>query len=222
MTSVVLLTAVLSVGAIGVEASWVVTEDHSYSSWCGEQPGYPHLGSTLFSQAYLLDLEPWPEGPAYLRVGDHVRTRLGASLLDGDYYVGGTVNMIGPGSLMLDGSTDFADNPHVDSCNYVIERTSFIQLLPGDATRDGVFNSSDLVAVFRAGQYEDGTSRNSTWDTGDWNADLDFTSGDLVVALQTGAYSAAASPVPEPSGVLLIVSGIVTILRHRISSRLSN
>ena len=32
---------------------------------------------------------------------------------------------------------------------------------------DDVFNSSDLLRVFQAGEYEDGIEENSTWDEGD-------------------------------------------------------
>ena len=63
----------------------------------------------------------------------------------------------------------------------------------GDANDDGVFNSSDLVQVFRAGEYEDFVNRNSTFQEGDWNADGDFDSNDLVVAFQAGTYVKTSS-----------------------------
>jgi hypothetical protein len=70
----------------------------------------------------------------------------------------------------------------------------------GDATRDGVFDSRDLVKVLGDGQYEDGIPMNSSWASGDWNMDGDFTSKDLVLALQDGGYVAGATrSVPEPS-----------------------
>ena len=64
--------------------------------------------------------------------------------------------------------------------------------MPGDANRDGVFNSSDLVQVFQRGEYEDEIIDNSTWEDGDWNGDGDFTTADLVLAFQSGGYQAAA------------------------------
>ncbi|MEZ6121293.1 MAG: CotH kinase family protein [Pirellulaceae bacterium] len=64
--------------------------------------------------------------------------------------------------------------------------------LPGDANRDGVFNSSDLVLVFAAGEFEDAILGNSTWEEGDWNQDGEFTTADLVAAFQQGNYVAAA------------------------------
>ncbi len=64
---------------------------------------------------------------------------------------------------------------------------------PGDANADGVFDSSDLVQVFRAGEYEDDVVGNSTFEEGDWDGDGDFTTGDLVVAFRLGMYVAGAT-----------------------------
>ena len=58
----------------------------------------------------------------------------------------------------------------------------------GDANLDRVFDSSDLVRVFTAGQYDDGIEGNSSWATGDWNCDGEFDSADLVFAFQQGGY----------------------------------
>ncbi len=66
--------------------------------------------------------------------------------------------------------------------------------LIGDSNDDGLFDSSDLVAVFQAGKYEDGIANNATFDEGDWNQDGDFDSSDLVLAFQAGHYVAAARP----------------------------
>ncbi|MCA9217941.1 MAG: tandem-95 repeat protein, partial [Planctomycetales bacterium] len=68
------------------------------------------------------------------------------------------------------------------------------EFLAGDANRDGIFNSSDLVLVFQASEFEDGIDGNSTWEEGDWNGDGDFTTADLVAAFQLGHYSAALKP----------------------------
>ena len=67
--------------------------------------------------------------------------------------------------------------------------------LPGDVNGDGLFNSSDLVAVFQLGQYEDGIAGNSGFGQGDWNGDGEFDSTDFVYVFQLGVYSAGASPV---------------------------
>lgn len=58
----------------------------------------------------------------------------------------------------------------------------------GDSNKDGVFNSSDLILVLAAGQYEDCVTGNSTWETGDWNDDGEFDSSDLIYAFQQGTY----------------------------------
>lgn len=58
----------------------------------------------------------------------------------------------------------------------------------GDANRDGVFDSSDLVAVFAAGRFEDGLAHPVSFEQGDWNGDEEFTTADLVVAFQAGFY----------------------------------
>jgi VCBS repeat-containing protein len=67
--------------------------------------------------------------------------------------------------------------------------------IPGDSNGDGIFNSSDLVAVFQAGKYEDLIAGNATFAEGDWNGDGDFTTADLVYAFQQGTYVAGAVPV---------------------------
>jgi hypothetical protein len=47
---------------------------------------------------------------------------------------------------------------------------------------------NDLITVFRAGQFEDRVPGNSTWETGDWDGDGDFTTSDLIAAFQQGGY----------------------------------
>ena len=60
----------------------------------------------------------------------------------------------------------------------------------GDSNNDGVFDSADLVAIFAAGEYEDGIESNSTFAEGDWNGDGEFDSSDLVAAFQAATYRA--------------------------------
>jgi hypothetical protein len=77
----------------------------------------------------------------------------------------------------------------------------------GDADLDGQFNSSDLVLVLAAGEYEDDLAMNSGWASGDWDGDGDFTTGDLIEALAHGGYeraaAAAGAAVPEPTWTLV-------------------
>ena len=60
--------------------------------------------------------------------------------------------------------------------------------IPGDSNHDGVFDSSDFVFVFKAGEYEDSVSNNSTFEEGDWNGDGDFDTSDFVYAFTEGDY----------------------------------
>jgi hypothetical protein len=66
--------------------------------------------------------------------------------------------------------------------------------IAGDANRDGVFNSADLVLVFQAAEFEDAVAGNSVWEDGDWTGDGDFTTADLVLAFQLGGYLAETRP----------------------------
>ena len=90
----------------------------------------------------------------------------------------------------------------------------------GDSNNDGEFSSSDLIAVFSAGEYEDAVDGNSTYATGDWNGDGDFNTSDLVFAFSDGGYELGprgpgAATVPEPSGVALLLIGAAACFRRR-------
>ena len=90
----------------------------------------------------------------------------------------------------------------------------------GDSNLDGIFNSSDFVSVFTAGEYEDAAAGNSTWGTGDWNGDLEFNSSDFVTAFVSGGFEqgerpAAAQAVPEPGSVLLVLMGVIALFAAR-------
>ena len=93
----------------------------------------------------------------------------------------------------------------------------------GDVDLDGFFESGDFVAVFVAGKYE--TSEPATWEEGDWNADLVFSSADFVTAFIDGGYEKGQFPgavqaVPEPSGLLLLLGGILAVcgtLRRKLT-----
>ena len=76
--------------------------------------------------------------------------------------------------------------------------------IPGDANRDGLFNSSDLVQVFQRGEYEDQIANNSIWEDGDWNGDGNFTTADLVFAFQSGTYHVAAVHAIQADAMSLI------------------
>lgn len=108
---------------------------------------------------------------------------------------------------------------HADRTFWVerILRTNF-----GDANLDREFNSSDLVAVFEAGEYEDGVEGNSGWAEGDWNGDTEFSSADLVTAFQVGSYEqgplTAVAAVPEPSGLAMLSFACLFLARYHRST----
>ena len=81
------------------------------------------------------------------------------------------------------------DGP-IDEQDLMFLVRNILSTQPGDANLDGRFDSSDLVLIFQAGEYEDATFDNSTWAEGDWDGDGDFTSSDIVLAFQAGEYEA--------------------------------
>ncbi len=87
----------------------------------------------------------------------------------------------------------------------------------GDSNLDGSFNSSDLVDVFRANEYEDDLMANSQWGTGDWNGDAEFDSSDLVSAFQDGGYEKATevNAIPEPESFVMLIASWIVIANHR-------
>lgn len=93
----------------------------------------------------------------------------------------------------------------------------FANTYVGDANLDGEFNSSDLIVVFQAGEYEDNIMLNSTWAEGDWNGDGEFDTGDLVHAFQDGGYEIGPrielNAVPEPTAGMMLMIGAIAICR---------
>ena len=98
---------------------------------------------------------------------------------------------LGVFDLNKDGTTDQQD---------ILFLVQLLGSTSGDSNLDGVFNSSDLVQVFRIGVYEDTINGNANWSSGDWNCDGDFTTQDLVTAFQAGGYVSTAVAEVLPSG----------------------
>ena len=65
---------------------------------------------------------------------------------------------------------------------------------PDDKRDDHIKLSGVVSQVFAGGQYEDQIVGNSSWSTGDWNCDGEFTSQDIILALQSGGYSPGSIP----------------------------
>ena len=89
----------------------------------------------------------------------------------------------------------------------------------GDSNLDGLFNSSDLIAAFSTGEYEDAVAQNSTWSSGDWDGNGEFDSNDLIAALAEGGYEAGAraavSAVPEPASFVMLIVGLLSVASWR-------
>lgn len=131
------------------------------------------------------------------------------------------INQLATGIRAQDATFDinrdgFVDQQDVSDWVQVLNETWI-----GDVNLDGEFNSSDLVEVFQADQYEDGIPMNSGWAEGDWNGDGDFDSGDLVFAFQDGGYekgmrAAQTMAVPEPGiSLWLMLTAIALITSNR-------
>ena len=100
--------------------------------------------------------------------------------------------------------------------DYQDDRVDLVQLQAsaGDATGDGRFDSTDLIQVFRLGQYEDGIDDNSDWTSGDWDGDQEFSTSDLVWAFRNSPYlidSAVALTVPEAKTPFLFIPLLVCL-----------
>lgn len=112
---------------------------------------------------------------------------------------------------------DMNDDQQVTSDDLSAWITRIARTWIGDANLDGEFTSLDFVQVFQAGKYE--SNDVAGWSEGDWNLDQRFDSGDFVAAFQDGGYEigprVSVNAVPEPSGIVLLVSGVIGIGRLR-------
>ncbi|MEZ6119877.1 MAG: lamin tail domain-containing protein [Pirellulaceae bacterium] len=99
-----------------------------------------------------------------------------------------------------------------------------LRIVPGDVNLDGVFNSTDLTAIFTKGEYDDSIPLNSTWSSGDWNCDGEFDSSDLVVVFQLGDYEANNATVRSTSSsnsvdVAAAMSAIATAEARKLRNK---
>lgn len=124
---------------------------------------------------------------------------------------------------VTDSRFDLNGDSNVDDTDRVAWVAELKKIWFGDANMDGLFNSADIVSVFQQGHYEDNVDGNSGWAQGDWNGDGNFSSSDIVTAFQGGGYDAgpraAASAVPEPSSLGLVLFGLLLMPRCERRSR---
>lgn len=174
------------------------------------------VGHVLVDRVAYNDVAPWPlsadgQGMSIHRAipvayGDDATSWIAATptpgfdaaqppVLPGDFNADSRVDAVDIGLLcqqVLNPTVvdpfDLNDDNLVTRADYDFLVASLLNTSPGDANLDGIFDSTDLIAVFQAGKYEDGQARNATWAEGDWDCDGDFTTADLVVAFQSGKY----------------------------------
>ncbi|MCA9199454.1 MAG: CotH kinase family protein, partial [Planctomycetales bacterium] len=79
---------------------------------------------------------------------------------------------------------DFQADNRIDQNDLHVFIRDILKTRPGDVNLDGQFDSTDLVLVFQAGEYDDALVRNSSYATGDWNCDQEFDSADFVTVFQ--------------------------------------
>lgn len=209
-TAATILIAAATLGQLATHSSGTVSSVSDPDQWCVSR-GYASAGSTISVASYF------PDGTdvgnvayriangqviparAYL-VGDWLEFGAGGP---GRVFAGQTPLPGGTAELLLiwDGIDTDPPRPSYADCRLAVDFAAADSRLVGDSTLDGVFDSSDLIAVFVAGQYEDDLHGYATWSTGDWNADGDFDTSDMIAAMVTGAYEQAvpAAAVPEPS-----------------------
>jgi hypothetical protein len=145
------------------------------------------------------------------QIKNHISLAMGINNIPGDFNGDGAVNFVdidllsaevraGRNRLPFDLNGDREVNDS-DRSAWVIDvkKTWF-----GDSNLDILFDSSDLVEVFRNGKFE--LSELATWPEGDWNGDGFFDSGDLVTAFTDGGFELGPRPmravVPEPKSSL--------------------
>jgi len=189
---------------------------HINYSWADEAWDHPGSGlGNLLGEPVFVDLANHdfhlPAGSPAIDAGDPTsdpdedgtRADLGyapvfqAAPLPGDFNTDGTVDATDIDLLCAAIASEPALLEYDLNHDGLVNETDLDKLLNeilqtkhGDANLDRQFDSSDLVAVFQAGLYEDTVALNAGWATGDWNCDGEFTTADLVAAFQSGGYVA--------------------------------
>lgn len=174
-----------------------------------------------------LDFEHIPTAGTFDNISALSLPLVPAGDLNGDGVIGAAdIDLIS--SALLDGLDDSRFDVNLDGAvtrldhAFWVHDSSMANTFYGDANLDGEFNSTDLIEVFQAGEYEDNLPLNSNWATGDWNGDGEFDSSDFIVAFQDSGFERgprlAVTTVPEPLSTLPWFVGLTLcscILRGR-------
>ena len=120
---------------------------------------------------------------------------LPVNVLPGDFHADGMLDGLDIDALAAaiqagDPVFDLNDDGQSTSSDIVVWVQDLMGTAIGDVNLDGRFDSTDLVIVFIAGEFEDSRVGHSTWATGDLNGDGEFDSSDLVFAFEFGGYQA--------------------------------
>ncbi|MCA9196246.1 MAG: PEP-CTERM sorting domain-containing protein [Planctomycetales bacterium] len=130
------------------------------------------------------------------------------------------INQLGQASASgaNDGAFDLTDDGLVNVADVTVWAKNLKNTWIGDANLDGEFSSTDFVAVFTSGKFEQAVD--AVWSEGDWNGDGRFDTSDFVAAFTDGGFElgprGAVSSVPEPSSTpLLVLAGMLFVWRQR-------
>ena len=128
-----------------------------------------------------------------------------------------------PELLRFNAMFDVNSDSMIDEQDHRIWVNDLMRTWIGDADLNGSFDTTDLINVIAAGEYEDSIPSNSTWATGDWNGDGDFDTADIIYALSNGGYEQPVrrngTAVPEPSTALWLVLGLATLVQRGLGRR---
>lgn len=165
--------------------------DIAMTSAAGDLQIYEYVSPILFQKTAALETrltgldygDVDGDGDVDIFVNDHYFENQGDNTFEARQY--------GPNPIQSFSLADFDQDGDVDVAAYEKMPSSIPVLrwyqdrVIGDSNYDGVFDSTDLVAVFQQNEYEDSVAGNSNFDSGDWNQDGEFDAADLVFAFQS-------------------------------------